>query len=57
MPQSEIEMEELDEAQLEELYTWIDEIQLSRPKRNMNRDFSDGGIKKFQYIQAWEHDI
>ncbi|XP_046358527.1 sperm flagellar protein 1-like isoform X1 [Haliotis rufescens] len=42
MPQSESEMEELDEAQLEELYTWIDEIQLSRPKRNMNRDFSDG---------------
>ncbi|XP_067656941.1 sperm flagellar protein 1-like [Haliotis asinina] len=42
MPQSVSEMEELDEAQLEELYTWIDEIQLSRPKRNMNRDFSDG---------------
>lgn len=33
----------LDEDALQELYTWIDEISLSRPKRNIWRDFSDGG--------------
>lgn len=36
-------MAELDEHVLEELYTWIDEIPLSRPKRELKRDFSDGG--------------
>jgi hypothetical protein len=25
------------------IYNWIDEIPLSRPKRNIARDFSDGG--------------
>ncbi|XP_047145346.1 sperm flagellar protein 1 isoform X1 [Hydra vulgaris] len=33
---------ELSEASLQELYTWIDEIPLSRPKKNFARDFSDG---------------
>eukprot|EP00112_Aurelia_sp_Birch-Aquarium-sp1_P015750 Seg3515.2 transcript_id=Seg3515.2/GoldUCD/mRNA.D3Y31 product="Sperm flagellar protein 1" protein_id=Seg3515.2/GoldUCD/D3Y31 len=33
---------ELDETALQELYTWIDEIPLSRPKKNISRDFSDG---------------
>ena len=36
----------LDEDGLQELYTWIDEINLSRPKRNIWRDFSDGGKYK-----------
>lgn len=27
---------------LTRLYTWVDEINLSRPKRNIARDFSDG---------------
>lgn len=27
---------------LTRLYTWVDEIELSRPKRNIARDFSDG---------------
>jgi hypothetical protein len=35
--------EELTEEQLEEVYNWIDEIPLSRPKKNMARDFSDAG--------------
>ena len=36
------------EADLQDLYTWIDEIPLSRPKKNITRDFSDGGdIVKF----------
>ncbi|XP_039189829.1 sperm flagellar protein 1 isoform X1 [Crotalus tigris] len=33
---------DLDEESLNELYTWVDAIPLSRPKRNITRDFSDG---------------
>jgi hypothetical protein len=33
----------LSEQELEEIYNWVDEIPLSRPKRNMARDFSDAG--------------
>ena len=36
-------MEQLDEEQLQDLYAWLDEIPLSRAKRNVARDFSDGG--------------
>ncbi len=35
---------QLDEETLQDLYAWIDKIPLSRPKRNITRDFSDGGI-------------
>lgn len=28
---------------LEEIYTWIEQIQFSKPKKNLARDFSDGG--------------
>jgi hypothetical protein len=34
--------EELSDEQLRSIYAWIDAIPLSRPKRNMARDFSDG---------------
>ena len=33
---------ELNDEQLRALYAWIDAIPLSRPKRNIGRDFSDG---------------
>uniref|UniRef100_A0A671YHM9 Sperm flagellar 1 n=1 Tax=Sparus aurata TaxID=8175 RepID=A0A671YHM9_SPAAU len=33
---------ELNEEELQDLYAWIDKIPLSRPKRNITRDFSDG---------------
>ena len=33
----------LDEEELQSVYNWIDEIPLSRPKKNITRDFSDGG--------------
>jgi CH-like domain in sperm protein len=33
---------ELGDDELNELYTWIDSIPLSRPKKNIARDFSDG---------------
>jgi len=32
----------MDEDNLQEIYSWIDELPLSRPKRNITRDFSDG---------------
>ncbi len=31
----------LTETELEKLYSWVDQIKLSRPKKNMARDFSD----------------
>ena len=42
------EEEVLDEDALQQIYTWIDEVPLSRPKKNIARDFSDGG--KIAYI-------
>ena len=33
---------ELDEGLLEDLYLWIDSLPLSRPKKRIERDFSDG---------------
>jgi len=34
--------EPLDEETTKSLLTWIDKIELSRPKKNINRDFADG---------------
>ena len=36
-------MDDMSADQLEDIYKWIDEIPLSRPKKNIARDFSDGG--------------
>jgi len=36
-------MSTLDDELLEDLYAWVDQIPLSRPKKNIHRDFSDGG--------------
>ena len=36
----------LNEELLEDLYAWIDSVPLSRPKKDLRRDFSDGGTKK-----------
>ncbi|XP_038593503.1 sperm flagellar protein 1 isoform X2 [Micropterus salmoides] len=33
---------ELNDEELQDFYAWIDKIPLSRPKRNITRDFSDG---------------
>lgn len=35
---------ELDESLLEDLYIWIDSLPLSRPKKRIERDFSDGNF-------------
>ena len=32
----------LDEEDMQIIYNWVDEIPLSRPKRNISRDFADG---------------
>merc|ERR1719272_1705245 len=32
----------LGEEDLQRIYNWVDEIQLTRPKKNISRDFSDG---------------
>ncbi|KAG9389653.1 hypothetical protein J8273_8952 [Carpediemonas membranifera] len=34
-------MSSLSEEELQDLYSWVDTIELSRPKRNIARDFSD----------------
>jgi len=33
----------LSNNQIKDLYYWIDDVPLSRPKKNFSRDFSDGG--------------
>ena len=38
-----MEIPALDEEDMQMIYNWVDEIPLSRPKRNIARDFSDGG--------------
>jgi len=34
---------DVDEDDMQMVYNWVDEIPLSRPKKNINRDFADGG--------------
>lgn len=34
----------LTDEDLQKIYVWVDSIPLSRPKRNIARDFSDGGM-------------
>jgi hypothetical protein len=35
-------LQKLNEDQLQEVYHWVDDVPLSRAKRNIARDFSDG---------------
>ena len=35
--------EPIEDAVIEDIYLWVDQIPLTRPKRNFARDFSDGG--------------
>uniref|UniRef100_A0AC11DQS6 Sperm flagellar 1 n=1 Tax=Ovis aries TaxID=9940 RepID=A0AC11DQS6_SHEEP len=55
----------VDEEALHQLYLWVDNIPLSRPKRNLSRDFSDGGVcsnvckcvrtHAWQKLSNWSH--
>lgn len=39
-----VDMEEyFDDVEVESLYSWIDRIPLSRPKKNIAKDFADAG--------------
>ncbi len=38
-----VEIADLSEEEMQMIYNWVDEIPLSRPKRNISRDFADGG--------------
>lgn len=38
-----VDTPKLSEEEMQMIYNWVDEIPLSRPKRNIARDFSDGG--------------
>ena len=40
--QEEAPGDDLTEEDLQMIYNWVDEIPLSRPKRSIARDFSDG---------------
>ena len=39
-----LQLADLDEDEIQMIYEWIDEIPLSRPKRNITRDFADGAM-------------
>lgn len=39
-----VQLTELDEDEIQVIYEWVDEIPLSRPKRNITRDFADGAM-------------
>lgn len=39
-------MRVLGENELQDILTWVDQVPLSREKRNLSRDFSDGGKYK-----------
>ncbi|XP_038638870.1 sperm flagellar protein 1 isoform X2 [Scyliorhinus canicula] len=43
--------QQLSKEAMQELYAWIDKIPLSRPKRNIARDFSDGETSKSWNLQ------
>ena len=43
---------QLDESILEDLYVWIDSLSLSRPKKRIERDFSDGNYEIVKQINS-----
>ena len=47
-------MTELNEQELQSLYAWIDEVPLTRQKKNIARDFSDGGNTRYCNIILME---
>ena len=43
-------MTRISEEEMQEVYNWVDEIPLSRPKKNIARDFSDCGKFWFCFV-------
>jgi hypothetical protein len=44
----------LSEEELSEVYNWVDQIPLSRPKKNITRDFADGGTPSTYLVMLAE---
>jgi hypothetical protein len=44
---------QLSEPVLKELYAWIDKIPLSKPRRKIERDFSDGNQMISIYLEKF----
>ena len=45
-----MEAPKLTEEEMQLIYNWVDEIPLSRPKKNIARDFSDGGKTQIDWF-------
>ena len=43
----------MDDDDLQRVYQWVDEIPLSRPKRNIARDFSDESFTRTASTIVW----
>lgn len=52
-----MDYQQLDDNILEDLYTWIDQIPLSRPKRDLKRDFADGGGPARPHLSLFYSDL
>ena len=49
------DIKNIEDEELEKLFIWIDEVPLSRQKRNITRDFSDGGKGAFNHYHHGGH--
>ncbi len=43
VPENNLVIQKISEEEMQEVYNWVDDIPLSRPKKNIARDFSDSG--------------
>jgi len=41
---SDLENGDIDDEELEVIYSWVDAVTINRPKRNIQRDFADGSL-------------
>lgn len=41
---SDLENADIDDEELEVIYSWVDAVTINRPKRNIQRDFADGSL-------------
>lgn len=47
---SSVTLQPLSDDDMQLIYNWVDEIPLSRPKKNITRDFSDGGRMQAEVV-------
>jgi hypothetical protein len=41
---SDLDNGDIDDEELEVIYSWVDAVTINRPKRNIQRDFADGSL-------------